>query len=76
MRRTHLRGHPNIRKRLLIQVAAFNLGLLMRRLYSVGKPRVLQGRRQALRAVFFFVRTLYGGLRALGSGLGLSFGSG
>lgn len=76
MRRTHLRGHPNIRKRLLIQVVAFNLGLLMRRLYSVGKPRVLQGRRQALRAVFFFVRALYGGLRALGSGLGLSFGSG
>jgi len=31
MRRTHLRRHPNILKRLLIHAAAFNLGLLMRR---------------------------------------------
>ena len=31
MRRVHLRGHANIRKRLLIHTAGFNLGLLMRR---------------------------------------------
>lgn len=43
MRRTHLREHPNILKRLLIHVAGFNLGLLMRRLFGIGKPRVLQG---------------------------------
>jgi len=43
MRRTHLRGHPNILKRLLIHVAGFNLGLLMRKLLGVGKPRMLQG---------------------------------
>lgn len=42
MRRTHLRGHPNILKRLLIHVAGFNLGLLMRSLFGIGKPRVLQ----------------------------------
>lgn len=42
MRRTHLRGHPNILKRLLIHVAGFNLGLLMRSLCGVGKPRRLQ----------------------------------
>jgi transposase len=30
MRRTHLRGHPNILKRLLIHVAGFNLGLVLR----------------------------------------------
>jgi transposase len=43
MRRTHLRGHPNILKRLLIHVGGFNLGLLMRRLLGAGKPRMLQG---------------------------------
>lgn len=32
MRRTHLRHHDNILKRLLIHIAGFNLGLLMRKL--------------------------------------------
>ena len=45
MRRTHLRGHPNILKRLLIHVAGFNLGLVLRRLFGVGTPRGLQGLR-------------------------------
>ena len=44
MRRVHLRGHTNIRKRLLIHAGGFNLGLLMRRLIGVGTPRGLQGR--------------------------------
>ena len=43
MRRTHLRHHDNIAKRLLIHVAGFNLGLLMRTYFGVGKPRCLQG---------------------------------
>lgn len=43
LRRTHLRGHPNILKRLLVHVAGFNLGLLMRSRFGIGKPRVLQG---------------------------------
>ena len=43
MRRTHLRGHTNILKRLLVHVGGFNLGLLMRALVGVGKPRRLQG---------------------------------
>ena len=43
MRRLHLRDHPNILKRLLIHIAGFNLGLLMRELVEIGKPRVLQG---------------------------------
>jgi len=43
MRRTHLRGHRNILKRLLIHVAGFNLGLLMRKLVGAGKPRALAG---------------------------------
>ena len=44
MRRTHLRFHHNIIKRVLIHVAAFNLGLLMRKRFGVGTPRGLQGR--------------------------------
>ena len=44
LRRTHVRGHANILKRLLIQTRAFNLGLLMRTLIGVGTPRGLQGR--------------------------------
>ena len=48
LRRVHLRGHPNVLKRLLVHVAGFNLGLLMRRLTGVGTPRSLQGRARAL----------------------------
>jgi transposase len=44
MRRTHLRFHYNIAKRMLIHVAGFNLGLLMRKRFGVGTPRGLQGR--------------------------------
>jgi transposase len=44
MRRVHLRGHTNIRKRLLIHASGFNLGPLMRQLIGVGTPRGLQGR--------------------------------
>jgi len=43
LRRTHVRGHANILKRLLIHTGAFNLGLLMRTLIGVGTPRGLQG---------------------------------
>ena len=42
MRRTHLRGHRNILKRLLLHVAAFNLSLVLRREIGVGTPRGLQ----------------------------------
>jgi transposase len=52
MRRTHLRGHDNILKRLLIQGSGFNLGLLLRTLIGVGKPRALQGRLRSLFALF------------------------
>lgn len=42
-RRTWLRGRVNVTKRYLIQVAAHNLGVVMRSLFGVGKPRTLQG---------------------------------
>lgn len=43
MRRVHLRGRDNILKRLLVQGAAFNLSLILRKALGVGKPRQLQG---------------------------------
>jgi len=51
MRRTHLRGHENILKRVLIHAGAFNLGLLVRSMLGVGTPRGLQGRLAAVIAV-------------------------
>jgi transposase len=52
LRRTHLRGHPNILKRLLVHVAGFNLGLVMRKHFGLGKPRRLQGLLRALLRLF------------------------
>ena len=43
MRRVHLHGRQNILKRLLVQGAAFNLSLVLRKVMGVGKPRRLQG---------------------------------
>ena len=51
LRRTHLRGHQNILKRLLVHAGAFNLGLLMRQAFGRGTPRGLQGRRFGLGAL-------------------------
>lgn len=66
MRRTHLRGHPNILKRLLIHVAGFNLGLVMRRLFGIGKPRRLQdGLTAGVLACFGLVVGLLRALAAL-----------
>lgn len=42
-RRSWLRGLENVTKRYVVQVAAHNLGLLMRKLFGIGKPRRLQG---------------------------------
>lgn len=60
MRRVHLRGHTNIRKRLLIHAGGFNLGLLMRQLIGVGTPRGLQGRLvAAVAALVVLIRSLW-----------------
>jgi transposase len=42
-RRTWLRGQEKVNKRYLLQVAARNLGLMMRKLFGVGTARSLQG---------------------------------
>jgi transposase len=58
MRRTHLRGHTNILKRLLIHAGGFNLGLVMRQVFGVGTPRGLQGRLAAAMAIVMALWTL------------------
>jgi transposase len=55
MRRTHLRGHQNILKRLLIHVGAFNLSLIFRTLWGSGTPRELRNRRSSLVLVLLWV---------------------
>ncbi len=50
MRRTHLRLHENIIKRLLVHAGAFNLSLVMRKLAGCGTPRGWQ--RHLLKLVF------------------------
>jgi transposase len=55
MRRTHLRKHNNILKRLLIHVAGANLGLLLRTLHGTGTPRSLQGLSFTLRILVALV---------------------
>lgn len=57
MRRTHLRHHENIAKRLLIHVSGFNLSLVMRKLIGFGKPRRLQG---LSASIFDLILTLWG----------------
>ena len=63
MRRIHLRGHQNILKRLVVHVAGFNLGILMRHLTGVGKPRVLQGALGRLLCVIFAFLAFLAALR-------------
>ena len=62
MRRTHLRGHDNILKRLLIHGGGFNLGLAMRQHLGIGTPRRLQGRAAGVLAVFIAVWARLGAL--------------
>ena len=44
MRRAWLRGRENLRKRYLVHVAGYNLGLVMRLLVGAGTPRALVAR--------------------------------
>lgn len=75
MRRTHLRGHAKILKRLLVHSAGCNLALLMRRLFGIGKPRRLQGGRgtfaaavaRALCSLWMLLSSTWRDLRRLGA---------
>jgi transposase len=64
MRRTHLRHHDNIAKRLLVHVGGFNLGLVMRRLIGIGKPRRLQGLFASILRVIFDLWSVLATIRA------------
>jgi transposase len=52
MRRLHLRGRENILKRIVVHAGSFNLGLVMRKLVGVGKPKRLQGLVAAISVLF------------------------
>ena len=52
MRRTHLRGHPNILKRLLVHLSGFNLALVLRRKLGRGTPRGLAALAAAILRAF------------------------
>lgn len=67
MRRTHLRHHENIFKRLLIHVSAFNLSLILRRAEGFGTPRGFQDKPQ--KATTTNQTTLAQGLHAIGSAI-------
>ena len=59
LRRTHLKGHARILKRLLIHVAGCNLALVMRTLFGLGTPRGLQGlARDLFGALVMLIRDL------------------
>ncbi len=47
MRRAWLRGRENLRKRYLVHVAGYNLGLVMRLLVGAGTPREFLARASA-----------------------------
>ena len=73
-RRSWLRGLVDVSKRYLLQVAAHNLGIVMRWLFGVGTPRSLQGSAAALAAallvcttMFRWFRDVYIHLHALGN---------
>ena len=71
MRRTHLRKHPNILKRLLIHVAGFNLALIMRSMFGIGKPRRLQdGLAAAALGIFGLVLGFFEAMRPFWKPLG------
>ena len=59
MRRVYLRGSSNILKRVLVHVAGFNLGLVMRNVLGAGTPR-------ALGTLCALVSALHALLRAFG----------
>jgi transposase len=69
MRRTHLRGHPKILKRLLIHVAGFNLALVMRSMLGLGTPRGLADLSAALSLLVHGLVSLHHAVFTLVDGL-------
>jgi transposase len=59
MRRMYVRGTDNALKRVLAQAAAFNIGLLLRKLSGWGKPRQSQGRLNPPQVLLFALFVVY-----------------
>ena len=59
-RRALLRGQEKVSKRYMIQVAARNLGLLMRKMFGIGTARSLQGLGGLFLAPYFALGRLGG----------------
>jgi transposase len=70
MRRMYVRGADNVFKRVLVQAAAFNIGLLLRTLSGWGKPRQAQGRLNRFQALFFAALAAFEAHRAILGWLG------
>jgi transposase len=68
MRQVFVRGSDNVLKRVLVQAAAFNMGLLLRKLSGWGKPRQAQGRRNALTTLRFALCMVQGACAAVRGG--------
>ena len=73
MRRTEVRGHSNVIKRLLIQAGAFNLGMVLRKQVGAGTPRGLQA--QVLRAMLLVFGLFNATKQLIGEILGNFLGS-
>jgi transposase len=71
LRRMYVRGADNVFKRVLVQAAAFNIGLLLRTLSGWGKPRQAQGRLNRLQSLLFALFPFSDACRAVSNGLGL-----
>ena len=71
LRRTEVRGHSNVLKRLLIQAGAFNLGMLLRKQVGAGTPRGLQA--QVLRAMLLVFGQLVNATKQLIGEIGGTF---
>jgi len=65
-RRTWLRGQEKVNKRYLLQVAARNLGLLLRKMFGVGTARSLQGFGGCFLLVYFTMETLWSRIGTVG----------
>ena len=62
LRRMHVRGKQNVQKKLLLQAAACNLALMLRKMIGAGTPPALQG---LVARLFFLLLRLVSGSNAI-----------
>jgi transposase len=65
MRRLFVRGADNVLKRVLVQAAAFNIGLLLRKLSGWGKPRQVQARFRCIQVLLSAIFAAQGAYQAV-----------